>query len=924
MKQSVLSGKELRLYLFGSPRLEREGGIIRLGRRKSLALLAYLAVTGQPHDRAALTTLFWPENDRVPARAALRQCLAEIKSRLGPTLLYLDGDMVSLAADAPLWVDVVAFRDHLSAGQESSEPTPLIAAADLYQADFMADFALPDSPEFDRWQLLQAALLKQEALQALAQAAQRLSAQGRVGEAIAYAYRRASLDPLNETAQAELMGLYLHDGQVAAATQHDEWFAGQLEKELGRPPSLNRASLLGDRQGEAETRPGRPGKPAPLPRALTPFVGRERELTEVVARLRQPDCALLSLIGPGGVGKTALALAAARQLVAEFAGHVYFVSLNRVQNRVGLLAALADALAIPYEMGVDLETAVIAELQNQNSLLVLDNFERLVAEAGLLVNLLLAAPRLKLLVTSRVRLKIREEWPYPLRGLTYPETTDDPEAASYEGVAFLAQAIRRHAADHLLTEADWPQLVQICQAVEGLPLGLELAAGWVGRLSLPQIVETITRQPGQLTAVWNNTPEGHYSLDMVCAQTWQLMEPVERQAAQWLTLFADGFTREGAAALGVTDTLLTALLDKSLVHWRGEEAHDGRFHMHKVIHRHVQRRMEAEATAVGPICRRYTHYYATFLQARDAWLQDSRQQAALADIQAELTNIRAAWSMAATERELEATRLALAPLYRFYRLKGLFWHGADDFALALTHWQSEHSTELGGKATVVERLCARLLIRQGLCQSHLVELEAAESSLQAGLTRLHGQDREALLERGIGLNGLARIAGQRQNWTIARQFYEQSLTILRAVDAPLEIAQTLSGLGHVACALGAYDEALRFDEESLALYQQMDNPLGIATAFNNLSHTAEMAGNYAQAALWLQESLLTAKSISAHWLTAVTLSNLAHIACLLGTRSEAEMYLKESLYVRQRYRLPGRRETQDALHAIAHKVNEKL
>lgn len=924
MKQSVLSGKELRLYLFGSPRLEREGGIIRLGRRKSLALLAYLAVTGQPHDRAALTTLFWPENDRVPARTALRQCLAEIKSRLGPTLLYLDGDMVSLAADAPLWVDVVAFRDHLSARQESSEPTPLMVAADLYQADFMADFALPDSPEFDRWQLLQAALLKQEALQALAQAAQRLSAQGRIGEAIAYAYRRANLDPLNETAQADLLRLYLRDGQAAAATQHYEWFAGQMEKELGQRPSLDLALLLGGKQGEVETRPCQPGKTSPLPRALTPFVGREQELAEVVVRLKQPDCALLSLLGPGGVGKTALALAAARRLVPEFAHHIYFVPLDKAQSRTGLLAAIAAALAIPYEGEADLETAVITELQNQNSLLVLDNFERLVAEAGLLVNLLLVAPGLKLLVTSRTRLKLREEWPYPLRGLAYPETADDLEAARYEAVAFLAQAIRRHAPHYLLTDADWPRLVEICRAVEGLPLGLELAAGWAGRLVLPQIAQMIAQQPEQLTAVWQNAPEGQRSLDVVCAQSWQLLEPGERQAAQWLTLFSDGFTQEGAAALGIAGSLLQALLDKSLVHWRGGNGCDGRFQMHEVIRRFVQGRMEAEETAVTPALQRYMCYYATFLHTRDAWLQDGRQQAAVADIQAEWGNIRAAWGQAAADRELEATRLALAPLYHFYRLKGLFWYGAADFSLALTHWQSDHAAEANGSAAAVERLCARLLIRQGLCQSYLAKLESAESSLQAGLARVIGSDREALGERGLGLNGLAHIAAQHQAWTAARQFYEQSLANFRTIDASLEIAQTLSGLGHVACARGAYDEAVRLDEESLALYQQVGNSLGIATAFNNLSHTAEMAGDYAQAARWLQGSLQTAKAISAHWLTAVTLSNLAHIACLLGTESEAEMHLKESLYMRERYRLPGRRETQDALHAVTHKVNEKL
>ncbi len=234
----------MRLYLFGSPRLEGEGALIRLGRRKSLALLAYLAVTGQPHDRAALTTLFWPEYGRVSARAALRQCLTEINRRLTPTLLHLDGQTISLAADAPLWVDVIAFRHHLAAVQDGAELEHLLAAADLYQAEFMADFVLPDSPEFDRWQAWQAARFKQETWQALAEAVRLLAAQQRSEEAIACAVRRASLDPLDEAAQAELLRLYLRNGQAAMAAQHYEWFAAHLNAEAGRLPAWDLAALM--------------------------------------------------------------------------------------------------------------------------------------------------------------------------------------------------------------------------------------------------------------------------------------------------------------------------------------------------------------------------------------------------------------------------------------------------------------------------------------------------------------------------------------------------------------------------------------------------------------------------------------------------------------------------------------------------------
>ncbi len=867
--------------------------------------------------------------------------------------------MVSLATDMPLWVDAMAFRHYLAAAQDGAESVPvsgnplavireeltsenyvgqreaefglrkvdhLLAAADLYQAEFMADFVLPDCLEFERWQRAQAALFKQEALQALAEVVRLLVAQQRSEEAIACAVRRANLDPLDEAAQAELLRLYLRDGQVATAAQHYEWFAGQMAMELGRSPTFDLALLAqgagpsGGKEDKSVAVSPQPSKKSAaltrLPRLMTPFAGRARELAAVVARLKEPDCVLLSLLGPGGVGKTALALAAARQLAPDFAQRVYFVPLASVYDRERLLTAVAQALGVTAAAANDPLAAIGARLQDVACLLVLDNFEQLADEAGMLTSLLQAAPGLKLLVTSRCRLKLHEEWPFPLYGLAYPAEPDAPGAETYEAVAFLAQAIRRHAPHFPVTAAHTPDLVQICRLVEGLPLGLELAAAWVGRLTLPQIAALIAQQPQQLTAVWDNTPDRHSSLEQVCAHSWQMLDTAERQAAQWLTLFPDGFTSEGAAALGVPAPLLVALQDKSLVQPRAAMEENGRFQMHEVIRRYVQSVTEFEGTTLSPAWRRYTHYYATFLQERDAWLQDNRQLVALAAIQAELVNVRAAWRQAATERDFEATSTALAPLYRFYRLKGLFRLGIDDFSLALTQWQTAPGADCHNTPMAEARLIARLLIRLGLLQAHLAQLEPAENSLQAGLAWLSGQDQEMLYEKAVGLNGLARVAGQRRAWGAARQFYEESLAVFRALNASLEMAQSVSGLGHVACAQGLYDEAQRLDEESLAIYRQLGNTLGMAAVLNNLSHVAEMAGNYPQAKLWLYDSLKVAQKASAHWLVAVAFSNLAHIASLQETHDEAKKYLAKSLHLRQQHLLPDIGKTRESIAAI--------
>lgn len=912
----------MRLRLLGSPRLEVKGACARLGRRKSLALLAYLALTGQPHDRISLAVLFWPESERASALAALRQCLSEIKKRLGAAVLQADRYTVSLPAEPPFCVDVLEFRRRLASGLRDDDLAQLVKAADLYQGDFMADFVLPDTPEFDEWQRDQAESLRRELSQALAGAVQLLTASNRAEEALPYANRYAALEPGNETAQAQLLRLYIKTGQITAAVERYEQFSRRIESELGRPPTFTLDSLLPDsrlpdREAEAEEVAPAPAttgrRRAALPRPATPFAGRTSELAKLVTRLKQPGVPLLTIIGPGGAGKTRLALAAARQLETYFPDGVYFVSLEAVEDAAGLLAVIANTLAIAWDGHNNLEIQLMEQLQERHLLLVLDNFEQLTPHAAFLTRLLLAAPGVKFLVTSRIRLKLQEEWSLLLHGMAYPSSADDPAANSYEAVDFLQQCIRQNDPDYRPTRADLPYLVHICQLVEGLPLALELAAAWVKHLSYQEIIEALVRQPERLTAAWADPPDSRASLEAVCARSWQLLTPEERQCAQWLTLFRGSFDQEAAKAAGVSRPLLAALVDKSLLRRLSPETgSDDRFQMHAVIRRYIQRQLEADKPAATEARRRYARYYAAFLRERDGWLEDGRQATALNEIQRDIANIRAAWRWAAVDREEKATAAALSPLHRFYDMKGMFCQGVEDFELALTHWQKENDT--GNPA--IERLVGRLALRQGLLLHRLSDLDKAETLLLAGIARLSPHKPDSLYDIAIALQGLGKIAIERREWLTAREKYQESLTILQTLDRLFDVAQALSGLGRIASGLAEYEEAAHLYQESLALYQKLGAPLGVAVCLNNLSHIAEMAGNYRQAALWLQLSLTMAEKASSPWLKATALSNLAHIALLQKQPGKAKQYLKQSLTLRQRRKLPGLTVTRQVFEAL--------
>jgi len=312
----------LRLYLLGPPRVERTDGPCTFDRRKAMALLAYLAVTARRQPRDVLATLFWPELDQSRARAALRRTLVAVKQGIGEGWLDADREAIGLDGDRSLWTDVARFHECLTAAQAHDHPrdgscSACLAAqseaAALYRDAFMAGFTLRDSADFDDWQREQGECLRHELAGALETLSHGCAAQGDTEAAIGYARRRLSLDPLREAAHRQLMRLYAQSGQRAAAIAQYRACRDQLRQELALSPSQETAQLYRQiRENRlSSSSPAQPVPPSHLPQQATPFVGRTSELADIAQRLADPGCRLLTLAGPGGIGKTRLAIAAA-------------------------------------------------------------------------------------------------------------------------------------------------------------------------------------------------------------------------------------------------------------------------------------------------------------------------------------------------------------------------------------------------------------------------------------------------------------------------------------------------------------------------------------------------------------------------------------------------------------------------------------
>ena len=613
---------------------------------------------------------------------------------------------------------------------------------------------------------------------------------------------------------------------------------------------------------QPDNAPGRYNLPAPR----TAFVGRQPEYAHLLDRLRDPTCRLITITGPGGAGKTRLALEAARALLptapgpTPFVHGVYLVPLAALSAQTPLEDALATTMATALGIalaGPEAPTAQVqAYLREKALLLVVDNAEHLLAGAPFLADLLEAAPRLTLLVTSRVRLRLRGEWVVELAGLPFPDAehnSTEPELALYGAIQLFAQTAQSVDAAFTLTPAVLPAICRICQLVDGLPLAIELAASWTHVLSCDEIADEIAKNLDFLADALPDLPARQRSLRAVFEHSWNLLTPTEQTAFQQLAIFHASFTREAAGAIAAVPlAVLAALVDRSLLRRTASgDGHQGvRYEVSEVLRPYVRERLEAggESSAVAA---RHAAYYLDLLAALKDAVRGRRQQEALAAISAEIAEIRAAWHWAVAQADLALLARGTEVLFHFYDMRSWFAEGAAAFAAAsqvLATRQREVDAQV---------LRGKLLARQGWFTFHL------------------GRQREA------------------------QALLEQSLTILRAAGAQDELVFTLNYLAAVCRYLGEYAATCRLCQESLAVAEAAGDAYGRAIACNILGQTAYDQGAYTEAQTWCRQSLAIDEQLGNRWSQAFSLTTLGKVAHALHAYTEARQLFEQSLQTRR-------------------------
>jgi non-specific serine/threonine protein kinase len=656
-----------------------------------------------------------------------------------------------------------------------------------------------------------------------------------------------------------------------------------------------------------------------LPAQTTPLVGREDELDEIAQMLNLPDTRLITILGPGGMGKTRLALAAAQQLIGNtdtpvgttFPNGIFLVELAALPSAEPLIAAVANALGMAFSGEASPKDQLLDFLREKELLLVLDNFEHVMDGAATVTDILQAAPGIRVIVTSREKLNLSGETLFNLHTLSVPEgDTAEAVESSYAGRLFL-QGARRARPDFEPDAQTSAQIARLCRRVDGMPLGIVLAAGWVEQLSVAEILEELERDLDFLETTLRDVPERHRSIRAVFDYSWKLMTEDERRLVMALSVFRGGLSRRaGQEVTGATLRQLAALVGKSLLR-RDPDA--GSYHMHELLRQYVEDKLATSGNAEN-VHQAHSVYYLKVLQELRSGLEGADQLGTLAKIADDFENLRAAWQWAANHMDYAPMESALPTLTRYFILRGQ--HSAAETLLSQT------ASQLRGQSVTRERdrLLAYVLAEQAAQSIPLFHDHEAEDAIaEAGelLEPLNAPMAQATLDVSVGQYHLNlkkagdsqpyferaarawRSAGEAwalamtlQQWatshwyrsegapddlTIAQGRLLEALSIQQKLGDVFGQATTTLALGTVASYIQDDEEDARRTAEALALFQKVNHLVGMSHALNNLGVRELLLGNYEQARPYLLRALETRRemgNVAAITFSLFTLSRL--------------------------------------------------
>jgi len=675
------------VYFFGSFRATLDEIPVAFEYGKVKALLAYLIVESErPVPREKLAALLWPERSEESAHNGLRQALSKLRRSLNEKtsevpFLLAQNDTTRFNLESDTWVDYRSFTTLLSesAGHRhrhthtcSSCALLLRQACTLYQGDFLEWLSVPESLLFEEWATVRRVRLRSRASEALLQLAGYHAHWKDYAAVQTLAAQLLQRDPLSEAAHHYMLQSLAVSGNRSEALAYFKSFSLLLENELGLSPSAKTLDLVYRIQSGADVEDPEANNLtlAGMSMPDQPLIGREVELSDIHAWLEDPDRRLITITGQGGIGKTRLALAVAFSQQANFTDGVIFVNVPHFHAGTSFIPGLLEALHLSAEDSKASEQLLFDYFKGREVLLILDSCEGMLTSRLELQRLLARAPGLVVLVTSRIRLHLPEEWIFDLGGLEVPPVATDDEIEVYSSVSLFLQSARQVRREFTLTGADRRWVGEICRLVKGMPLAIVLSAAWLRVLTCREIAAEVQNNLDFLSASTTGANERVASMRAVFDYSWRMLAGSEKRVFRRLSVFRGGFDRQAALKVaGASLETLADLVDQSLIVTLSE----GRYDCHDLLRQYAFEKLE-QAGEADTIVRAHFLYFLDVAQQKERQLYDAGKLLAFAWFIREQLNLTAALQSAlhdSTPEGAEAAEMLEALLHQDWQRFGI-------------------------------------------------------------------------------------------------------------------------------------------------------------------------------------------------------------------------------------------------------------
>jgi DNA-binding SARP family transcriptional activator/predicted ATPase len=874
------------LHLFGTfhATLDKRG-VISFRSESERALLVYLAMNpDRPHSRESLASLLWPDVDEDKARNNLRVTLFRLRKALtthdkSTSWLHADPDGIFIAKEG-LKVDALAFDDLVetldnSALVQAHKAKTYKEAAELYRGEFLQGFHIADGTPFGEWSRLKRERFHRTVLMVLWKLADYYQRRGNLNEVLKYAQRQLELEPWREEAHRQMMRVLAMNGERTAALAQFEICRRILEQEFQVRPTAETEILRERIEGLYVSRSSH------LPQPRTPFVGRNRELAQLGELLADPINRLISLVGPGGCGKSRLALHLSSLHIQAFMHGVHWVDLAVLDSAEQIFAAVASTMEFSPPPDRDPVNAFLDYLAGKEMLLILDNFEHLTKGAPLVDRLLDASSNLRLITTSRTPLSSLYERVFLVDGLSL-----EMEGPGYsDAVCFFESVAQRTSASFKLTGSNITDVMRVCALVGGLPLAIEMSAVLMDSLTAGEIAERIVNEVKTLH-LDGNIPARHRSMQAIFFASWDLLSEDTRIGLSHLSVFSGAFDFEAASTVaGVSLPVLRTLVKWSLLRRRDDEGGKAVYSFHPLVKEFAQQHLSrADLDAARDA---HLNYYQNFLEQQGHFMNTPSEPEAMRAVDLRLADVRRALQHAIARREVTRFTPLLFFLVKFYDFQADFLEAEGLFEEIVRAMQSINASEVDLSQALV--CLAWYKMRLGLIdEAESMANQALELAMPAKVP-VH-----LVLVHVPNLLGLIAL-NYHCDAARAASLIQEALEAAYQYDDAFGIASFTCNLGYVALEEGNLEAAEKLAYESLRAFEKMGDRWGESAALGLLGNLFTKRGEYKRSEQFIERLLKLQQEIDYRRGVAKTLYQLGELTRMRADFNRALPLLSEAL-----------------------------